>query len=51
MAEEIREKCLKIIADSCELDIKELCRKYAEQPLYRNGCIYTCAGVLCKYTA
>ena len=33
MPEEIREKCLKIIADSCELDIKELCRKYAEQPL------------------
>ena len=33
MPEEIREKCLKIIADSCELDIKELCQKYAEEPL------------------
>ena len=33
MPEEIREKCLKNIADSCELDIKELCQKYAEEPL------------------
>ena len=33
MAEEIREKCLKIIADSCELDVKELYQKYAKEPL------------------
>lgn len=33
MPEEIREKCLKIIADSCELDVKELCQKYATEPL------------------
>lgn len=33
MPDEIREKCLKIIADSCELDVKELYQKYAKEPL------------------
>ena len=31
MPEEIREKCLKIIADSCELDIKDLVLQLEEE--------------------
>ena len=38
MAEEIREKCLKIIADSCELDVKELYQKYAKAGRLCDGC-------------
>ena len=33
MPDEIRDKCLKIIAGSCELDVKELYQKYAKEPL------------------
>ena len=40
MPDEIRDKCLKIIAGSCELDVKELYQKYAKEPLEMDSLIW-----------